>query len=245
MVDTDKKLSAQNEWVDNDEVFPMKNSYGAVFDLDGVLLDSESDLTWLYTALEKTLEHLGIESSEENLMKIHSKNVHRFNEISIELGIEAEDLWETRNREYIEEKIMAMKNGMIKPFSDVDCLYELKGRYGLSIVSNSPQEIVDLFIEEFNYEDLFDCGIGRGASLVDLKKIKPNSYLLERLKERIQEENLIYIGNSENDRKFSKNTGMEFMFLSRGGAKREEFDTLDKIVKCLLKSPTTKTGKSN
>jgi len=245
VIGTDKRLSTQNEWVDNDEVFPMKNSCGAVFDLDGVLLDSESDLTWLYTALEKTLEHLGIESSEENLMKIHSKNVHRFNEMSNELGVEAEDLWETRNREYIEEKIRAMKNGRIKPFSDVDCLYELKGRYGLSIVSNSPQAIVDLFIEEFNYADLFDCGIGRGTNLVDLKKIKPNSHLLERLKERIQEEKLIYIGDSENDRKFAKNTGMRFMFLSRKEAKRDEFDTLDKIVKCLLKSTTTKTGKSN
>ena len=245
MIGTDKKLSTQNEWIDDGEVFPMKNSYGAVFDLDGVLLDSESDLTWLYTALEKTLKHLGMESSEENLMKIHSKNVHRFNAMSIELGVEAEDLWETRNREYIEEKIRAMKNGMIKPFSDVDCLYELKGKYGLSIISNSPQEIVDLFIEEFNYEDLFDCGIGRGASLVDLKKIKPNSHLLERLKERIQEKKLIYIGDSENDRKFAKNTGMEFMFLSRKGAKGEEFDTLDTIVKCLLTYTTTKTGKSN
>jgi phosphoglycolate phosphatase len=245
VIDTDERLSTQNEWIDNDEVFSMKNSYGAVFDLDGVLLDSESDLTWLYTALEKTLEHLGIESSEENLMKIHSKNVHKFNAMSIELSVEAEDLWETRNREYIEEKIRAMKNGMIKPFSDVGCLYELKGKYRLSIVSNSPQEIVDFFIEEFNYEDLFDYGIGRGTSLVDLKKIKPNSHLLERLKERIQGKKLIYIGDSENDRKFAKNTGMEFMFLSREGAKREEFDTLDKIVKCLLKSATTKTEKSN
>jgi len=212
----------------------MKNSYWAVFDLDGVLLDSESNLTWLYTALEKTLKHLGIESSEENLMKIHSKNVHRFNEMSIELDVKAEDLWETRNREYIEEKIRAMKNRTIKPFSDADCLYKLKGKYGLSIVSNSPQEIVDFFIEEFDYTDLFDCGIGRGGNFIDLKKIKPNSHLLERLKKRIQDGKLIYIGDSENDRDFAKNTGMDFVFLSREGAKKEEFDTLDKIVKYLL-----------
>jgi phosphoglycolate phosphatase len=221
----------------------MKNSYGAVFDLDGVLLDSESDLSWLNTALKKTLEHLGIESSEENMKKIQSKNVYKFDEISIELNVEAEDLWETRNREYIKEKIKAMKSGMIKPFSDVSCLYELKGKYGLSIVSNSPQEIVDFFIEKFNYDDLFDCGIGRGTSLVDLKKIKPNSHLLERLKERIQEKKLIYIGDSENDRKFAKNTGMDFLFLSRERAKKEEFDTLCQIVKCLLKSTVTKIGK--
>ena len=220
----------------------MKDDYGAVFDLDGVLLDSESDLTWLYESLKKTLEHHGIESSEENLTKIHSKNVHRFNKMCMELDIGAEELWETRSRNYLKEKIKAMKNGMIKPFSDVDCLYELKGKYGMSIVSNSPQEIVDLFIEEFNYTDLFDCGIGRGTELADLKQLKPNSYLLERLKEEIQEGKLIYIGDCENDRKFAENTGMKFIFLSRVENKKEGFDTLDKIVKYLLNSTYCKDG---
>jgi len=221
MIGYDNWLFTKNESKDNDEIYQMKNSYGAIFDLDGVLLDSESNLTWLYTALEKTLKHLGIESSEENLMKIHSKNVHRLNEMSIELKVKAEDLWEIRNREYIKEKIRAMKNRTIKPFSDVECLYKLKGKYGLSIVSNSPQEIVDFFIDEFKYADLFDCGIGRGKNITDLKKIKPNSHLLEKLKEGIKDEKLIYIGDSENDREFAKNTGMGFMFLSREGVKRK------------------------
>lgn len=222
---------------------PIKNNYGVVFDLDGVLLDSESDLTWLYKSLKKTLEYHEIETSEENLNRIHSKNVHRFNEVCREIGIDEDELWDTRISNYLIEKINAMKNGIIKPFSDVERLYELKEKYGLSIVSNSPQEIVDFFIEEFNYVDLFDCGIGRGKELADLKELKPNSYMLERLKETIHERKLIYIGDSENDRKFAESTGMKFIYISRSEKIKDGFDTLDKIVKYLLKSTYCKDMK--
>jgi len=221
----------------------MKNNCGAVFDLDGVLLDSESDLTWLYESLKKTLEYYEIETSEDNLKKIHPKNVHRFSEVCREFSIDAEELWNTRIRNYLKEKIKAMKNGVIKPFSDVDSLYELKGKYEMSILSNSPQEIVDFFIEEFKFIDLFDCGIGRGKELADLKQLKPNSYMLERLKEKIHFGKLIYIGDSENDRKFAENTGMNFIHISRSEDIKDEFDTLDKIVNYLLNSRDCKDMK--
>ena len=60
----------------------VNNSTGLIFDLDGVLLDSESDLSWLYKALEKTLAHFGLESSNDNLDKIHPKNIYRIDETS-------------------------------------------------------------------------------------------------------------------------------------------------------------------
>jgi len=125
----------------------MKDMEGVAFDLDDVLLDTESNLDWLYRAFRKTLAEYGINSSQENLQKIHSKNLPRFNKISEELGIRSEELWETRNRNYIEEKMKAMKNREISPFPDVDSLYKLKETYSLTIVSDSPQEIVDFFIK--------------------------------------------------------------------------------------------------
>lgn len=80
---------------------------GIVFDLDGVLLDTESNFDWLYKALKETFKEHGIEESEENLMKIHPKNVSTFEKMSDELGVRAEDLWKTRNRNYTEEKMSA------------------------------------------------------------------------------------------------------------------------------------------
>ncbi len=216
----------------------LRDMKGVVFDLDGVLLDAESNLEWLYRALKETLGEHGIEISEKNLMKIHPKNVHKFEKMSDELGVRAEDLWETRNRNYTKEKMKAMKNGEIGPFPDVNSLYKLRGKYGLSILSDSPQEVVDFFIKEFGYEDLFDCGVGRGAKLEDLEKLKPNPYPLNKLKEKIGEGNLIYVGDSEKDREFAKNAGIEFIFLSRnkGFRKNKESDSLDKVVEYLLTS---------
>jgi len=210
----------------------MEDTKGVAFDLDDVLLDTESNLDWLYRAFRKTLAEYGINSSQENLQKIHSKNLHRFDRVSEELGIRSEELWETRNKNYIEEKMKAMKNREISPFTDVDYLYKLKEAYGLTIVSDSPQEIVDFFIKEFNYEDLFDFGIGRGSKFEDLKKLKPNSYPLERLREITEYDKLIYVGDSKKDREFAKNTGLKFIFLSR--KEDEGFNSLNKVVDYLL-----------
>ncbi len=85
----------------------MEDTKWVAFDLDDVLLDTESNLDWLYRAFRKTLAEYGINSLQENLQKIHSKNLHRFDRVSKELGIQSEELWETRNRNYIEEKIKA------------------------------------------------------------------------------------------------------------------------------------------
>ena len=69
----------------------MEDTKGVAFDLDDVLLDTESNLDWLYIAFRKTLAEYGINSSQENLQKIHSKNLHRFDKISKELEIRSEE----------------------------------------------------------------------------------------------------------------------------------------------------------
>jgi phosphoglycolate phosphatase len=212
----------------------MDYKYGAVFDLDGVLLDSESNLKWLQKALRKTLEQYGIEPSEENIRKIHPRNVNRFDRIKDTWGIQLKKLWATRNRNYIQEKRWAMKNRMIIPFPDVESLYQLKTKYRLGIISNSPQEIVDLFVTEFHYTDLFEYGIGRGSKLEDLKNMKPSPYFFELLRDKIPEEKLFYVGDSGNDRGFAENTGMEFILLSRNKGNTEGFTSLRVIVEYLM-----------
>lgn len=210
----------------------MKDAEGISFDLDDVLIDTESNLNWLHKSFKKTLAEYGIDSSQENLQKFHSKNLHRFDMVSKEFGVKPEELWETRNGNYIKEKIKAMKNRELIPFPDVNSLYKLKGSYGLTIVSDSPQEVVEFFIGEFNYEDLFDFGIGRGSKFEDLKKLKPAAHPFKKLKGIIQYDKIIYVGDSEKDREFAENTGMEFILLSR--AEDKGFNSLDAIVDYLL-----------
>ena len=67
----------------------MRDRKGVAFDLDDVLLDTESNLDWLNIAFRKTLAEYGINSSQENLQKIRSENLHRFDKISV--------LWKTHS----------------------------------------------------------------------------------------------------------------------------------------------------
>jgi phosphoglycolate phosphatase len=203
--------------------------------MDGVLLNSEKNLDWLIGALKKTLEIFNIYPSEENIKKIHSKNVYNFQKISQEFRLPLEDFWHERNRNYINEKITAMEKRNIVPYNDVDALKSLKKKFKLGIISNSPQEVVNYFLKEFNFTDLFDIAIGREGKISDLKNMKPNTFLFGRLQDYIKGCKIFYIGDTENDRLFAKKTGMEFLHLSRDSyTSRDGFSSLYQIVDYLL-----------
>ncbi|NIQ05251.1 MAG: HAD-IA family hydrolase [Candidatus Korarchaeota archaeon] len=186
-----------------------------IFDLDGVLLNSEEDLTWLKSALSKTLLTYGLAATEQNLRKLYPGRVRKFQEEVKGFNVDPAKLWKTRDKHYTNEKIYAMKNGEIKPFPDVSELYKLKGRYSLGIITNSPQEVADTFVSHFGYDDLFEVVIGRGTSLDDLTKLKPNPHLFKKLKEEHRGDTVVYVGDRESDRKFAENTGMKFLHLTR------------------------------
>jgi phosphoglycolate phosphatase len=206
---------------------------GAVFDLDGVLLDSESNLNWLERALRRTLEHFKITPSTKNIMKIHSKNIFNFKIVSKELDLDPKEFWKVRNDYYIYEKINSMENVEIMPYPDVESLYCLKKKYDIHIISNSPQEVVDFFINGYKFHDLFNFGIGRGSKYIDLLRLKPNIFMYQKLKKKVFNDNFVYIGDTENDRVFANISDMDFIMVSRNN-KTDGFDNLYKIVDYLL-----------
>jgi phosphoglycolate phosphatase len=214
----------------------MKEKRAIICDLDGVLLDSEANLSWLEDALIKTLKEHGIQVSTTNLQKIYPSNITDFKKNIMDLGVDITHFWQTRNRNYIEAKLRAMKTKIIAPYSDVKDLYRLIPHYQVGIISNSAQETVDAFIEEFNYRDLFSYGVGRGSSLEAIDTLKPHPYLFNQFSRNSPATHYIYIGDTEKDRQFAKNTGMTFHLLSRNNAVVDGFRSLTDIVNVLLKS---------
>jgi len=193
----------------------MRSDTSIVFDLDGVLLDSESNLSWLYRALERALHEMNVPITKKNVDLIHSNNVHRLPDLAFSLDIDVKRLWDIRNQCYIEEKITAMKNGTITPFNDVKELYKLQDFYELGILSNSPQIVVEQFLSFFHFDGLFSFGIGRGDSYADIKLMKPHHFMMSKLRKQTKNGKFIYIGDLETDRLFAARNQMDFMFLNR------------------------------
>jgi len=186
-----------------------------VFDMDGVLLDSESDLSWLDRALDETLRSFDIEPTPERRHLLYPTNLRRFESAAAELDLPVETLWERRQEHYVREKQRAIQTGQIGPFEDVAVLEELAGTGPVSIISNSPESIVETFIEEAQLEPFLDQYIGRGAAMSAIEEMKPARTFYDRLDERTAETEYVYVGDGQTDALFAQRTGMEFIHLDR------------------------------
>lgn len=205
-----------------------------LFDLDGVLLNSESNLSWFNNSVKKTLNHFNIDCTGKHVELLYAINASKIKEISMQIGVDPLQFWPIRNHYYTIEKLKAMRNSIISPFPDIDHLYHLKDWYELGIVSNSPQRVVDFFIKQNKYNDLFLFAIGRGNSLWDIERMKPHPYLFSRVKEKTLANSFLYIGDTEVDRQFAENTGMEFLLVNRHEKQDKGFSSLYDLVTYLL-----------
>ncbi len=187
----------------------MKDKY-VIFDLDGVLLDSESDLEWLNRALERALEELGVPSTEGNLKKLYPGGLDEFEDSVSDFPGTPEEVWRVRDEYYVEEKVSMIEKGELKPFDDVFYLEKLKPEYSLGVISNSPAEVVDRFLRKYGLIGLFEVWVGRGSELEDLKKIKPDPYFFGEIKRNMGKGQYWYVGDSESDAEFAENAESTF-----------------------------------
>ena len=191
------------------------------FDMDGVLLDSD-DFTpggWIVEAFMKTLRDFGIPETEENAKRLYISSLRREGEkFCQEFGIkDIETLWAQRERNYLAGKLAAIESGRVTLFPDVTALEELGHSYPLAIVSNSPQEIVDLVVKKFSLDRLFHLWIGRGHTWNELAVAKPAPDLLLRMKEKLGADSGYYVGDQPDDVTAARAAGLVPVLIDRSG----------------------------
>lgn len=202
-----------------------------VFDLDGVLLDSESDLSWLDRALAETLNAVGLENTSDNRALLFPPTSESIRSAAAAAGISPERLWTIRNRRYTDAKLAAIESETIRPYHDVDALYGLSPEYRLGILSNSPQVVVETFVERADLADVIEVAVGRGAELAVVGRLKPDPYLFEKLHERTDDDEYHYVGDEDTDRRFAHRTGMAYIHLDREeGPIRSLYDVRDELM---------------
>lgn len=188
-----------------------------VFDLDGVLLDSESDLAWLDRALDATLAAFDLPRTDENRARLYPANVREFEQAAASFGVPVDELWSVRHEHYLREKIAAIESGEIRPFPDVDVVRDLAVRYPVSIISNSPVEVVEAFVRAADLETAIDHRIGRGEDLLAIERLKPHGHFFDRLDAATEQDTYVYVGDSPSDRTFAQRVGMAYIHLDRDG----------------------------
>lgn len=191
-----------------------------------MLLDSESDLAWLDRALDRTLTAFDLPVTERNRKRLFPATNAEFEAIATDAGVAPPELWATRDSIYLQEKRRAIESGDLHPFNDVSTLYQIQ-ETGLHIISNSPREIVEAFVTTNDYEDLFSVRIGRGTAYEELDRLKPNQAFYHELLQATGDPTAeyAYVGHTESDEQFAKNTGMMYIELARDNG-----DTLDDLV---------------
>jgi HAD superfamily hydrolase (TIGR01509 family) len=170
----------------------METTYQLVLlDMDGTFLDSRGKgripNEWAYNAFEKTLRQYSITLSIEEINTLFLAPLRRegadgVRQFCARFGLDSEEFWARREKDVIESKIAAMRNGVIKPCAGSDEIiqYLSKSCY-LAVVSDSQQACVDYALDYFNLKPFFTVWYGRKSDLDSLVTRKPNPFYINRI----------------------------------------------------------------
>lgn len=203
-----------------------------VFDLDGVLLDSESDLAWLDRALGATVSELGLPDTAAARDRLSPWNLDDFEAAAAAFGVDAETLWAVRNRHYTREKVAAIERGEIGPFPDASAVDSLAATREIHVLSNSPTEVVEAYVDAAGHGSSVGARVGRGAEFDALDRLKPARHPFERLVERTgvyDPEEYVYVGDTATDGEFARRVGMAFVRVARDGSADGEARVVDSL----------------
>jgi phosphoglycolate phosphatase len=184
------------------------------FDLDGVLLDSAADLSWLDRGLDEALAELGIEQTEATRRKLYPDALADLEAVAGAFGVDPDRLWKARTRNYTEAKVEAIRAGEISPYDDIDALDRVTDET-LFCVSNSPQAVVDAFLEATGLTSQFEVAVGRGQSRAALEHLKPDPAMFDPVADALGDGEYVYVGDRDSDRAFAARTGMGYVHLDR------------------------------
>lgn len=198
-----------------------------IFDMDGVLIDSEPDHLRIH---EKMLGWLGIEPSSID----HSKYIgvttsYKWTDIKLkyDLSYSVQELVEINRRNYFE--YITTKDTIIEAIPGVCKLVENIHNAGLklAVASSSPINVIETVVKGIELDKYFDVLVT--GDYVKKSKPNPDIFLYAAEKIKIKPENCLVVEDSRNGSIAAKRAGMKCVGYKNINSENQDISAADLI----------------
>lgn len=200
-----------------------------IFDLDGTLWNASETSA---IGFNRGLKQLGSTQviTKDEVEAVAGKPYRECLEILIKpFGVDMDRLEEVLNRE--EEAAVQELGGVLYP-GVVEILEKLSNSIDLYIISNCQKEYLELFLDRYNLRALFRAYDCHGMSN------RPKDQMIRDMIGRYNLDRVIYVGDTEGDKKSSELAGIPFVHALYGFnklLKAEYYISSPLDLECILK----------
>ncbi|VBB07428.1 Hypothetical protein LUCI_2677 [Lucifera butyrica] len=201
---------------------------GVIFDMDGVIIDSEPLHHKIF--MQYTRSELGLAISEEEYNTfIGSTNLYMFSTLKAKYGIKKEltTLIADYEQRYVDYLLTAPDE---KPLAGVDLLInKLSSQVKLALASSSPRKHIDIILNMFHLTDLFAVKI----SGLEVANSKPAPDIFLRAAEllALPPEQCLIIEDSKNGVTAAKTAGMKCLGFYNPNSGAQDLSRADRVIK--------------
>ncbi|WP_312150450.1 beta-phosphoglucomutase [Paenibacillus odorifer] len=205
----------------------LENMKGAIFDLDGVIVDTAK---YHYLAWASLADELGFKFTEEDNERLKGVSRMRSLDILLEVGglefeeAEKQAMAEKKNRLYV-EYISRLQESELLP-GVKEYLTGLRSR-GIGIALGSASKNAEFILNKLNITDLFDAVVD--GNKVSLAKPDPEVFLIAAQEIGLQPDECVVFEDAEAGVQAGKAAGMKVV----GIGKPEVLKEADLVVKGL------------
>ncbi|MEK5281278.1 MULTISPECIES: beta-phosphoglucomutase [Paenibacillus] len=205
----------------------LENMKGAIFDLDGVIVDTAK---YHYLAWASLADELGFKFTEEDNERLKGVSRMRSLDILLEVGglefkeAEKQAMAEKKNRLYV-EYISRLEESELLP-GVKEYLTGLRSR-GIGIALGSASKNAEFILNKLNITDLFDAVVD--GNKVSLAKPDPEVFLIAAQEIGLQPDGCVVFEDAEAGVQAGKAAGMKVV----GIGKPEVLKEADLVVKGL------------
>jgi len=201
-----------------------------IFDMDGVIIDSEP----IHIKLEEELfKSLGVEISEdEHLTFVGTSSYYMWRKIKerFNLSQSVEELVEVDRKRYLEH---VLKTGEIIPIEGitetVKKLFEKE--YKLAVASSSPIDVIELVVKKLGIDKCFEVLVS--GDYVKNSKPAPDIFLYTADKLKVKPHECVVIEDSYNGVYGAKKAGMKVIGFKNPNSGNQDLSEADFIISSL------------